>query len=458
MAPAEHPLTVLLVEDEEMLRQLMCLSLGDRFNVQAASSAEQALQILDRGSLPDLILLDLMLPRMDGMTLLAHLRQKLPLVPVIILTGDGNVSKIVEAVRNGASDYLVKPVEPEVLLLAIERSLENREIKRELHQRRELQLISNEKYRLIGNSPAIERIRKDIAKIGPTDATVLIEGDTGTGKELIARGLHAASSRTDQAFIALNCGAIPAELAESELFGHKAGSFTGSRRDVAGKFQLADKGTLLLDEVGELSQTAQVSLLRVLEEREYYPVGGQELVTANARIIASTNRDLKTMVKEGRFREDLYFRLNVFKFYAPPLRQRPEDIQPLAEHFLDRFNDKLKKRFQGLSPQAAKVLMEHPWRGNIRELRNLLERVVISEDDTLVRQEHLYFIDPAPVPTNLVSEEIVLPVDGINLGQLERHLILQALARADGNRVQAARLLGLSPPTLYYRLKKYDLG
>lgn len=453
--------SILLVEDDELFQRSIRNFLEARYEVSIAKSAEIALALLAE-RVPDLVLLDITLPGMDGMEMLKKIKTSWSDLPVIMLTAMERISTVVEAIKLGAFHYLTKPIRVEELFTTIERGLESSEIKRELEQRRKLQLISNQAYRLTGTSPALSKIRKEIKIVGKTDSTVLIQGETGTGKELVAREIHACSSRASGPFVAVNCGAIPKDLMESEFFGHKKGAFSGAHTDEIGKFQLAHHGTILLDEIGELPPDAQVKLLRVLEGQEFYPVGSNKLIKVDVRVIASTNRNLKEMVEQKLFREDLFFRLNVYPIYLPPLRERPQDIMSLAEYFIEQFNVKFGKNFKEISPSAREVLLKHPWKGNVREIRNLIERIILSEEDTIIKKEHLSFIESSPhkdeVTPPLVSEAAFrLPEGGIDLEEVEKSLMLQALKLAKGNKTKAARLLNLSPPTFYYRLEKYHL-
>jgi transcriptional regulator with PAS, ATPase and Fis domain len=311
-------------------------------------------------------------------------------------------------------------------------------------------------YQIVGTSAGINKIRKEIHVVGNADATVLLEGETGTGKELVARALHAASPRASGPFVAINCGAIPKELMESELFGHQRGAFTGAQKDQIGKFQLADHGTLLLDEISELSAEAQTKLLRAVEEQEFYPVGSAEMARVDVRILASTNRNLREMVGRKLFREDLFFRLNVYVMALPPLRERGDDILLLTEHFIAQFNQKFGKKFQTLSPEAKAILWEHPWPGNVRELRNAIERLILYEEGSVITKQHLQFLTPA-APAIPAESSFQLPDSGIDFEEVEKSLILQALQKAKWNKTKAAKLLHLSSPTFSYRVDKYGL-
>lgn len=442
---------VLLVEDDLLFRQAMIDSLADFYEVSEAESVEAGLAILSKQPF-DVVLLDITLPGMDGTELLKRLSVNCPETPTIILSAIDRIPKVVECVKLGAFDYLTKPVIPEVLFSSIERAIQSSEIKRELEQRRKLQLADNREFRLIGESPALNRVRKQIEVASKTDSPVLVGGETGTGKELTAREIHNLSSRASRPFVAINCAAIPSELVESEFFGYRKGAFTGATSDEIGKFQLADHGTLLLDEISELSLEAQTKLLRVLEEHEFYPVGSTHLKKVDVRIIASTNHNLKELVKQHRFREDLYFRLNVYSIVIPPLRDRLEDVLPLAEYFVQQYNLRFGKNFQDIDPEAADVLLQQYWKGNVRELRNIVERVVLSEEDQVLRKEHLFFIDSSTPADPL--DIFRLTRGGIDLEELEKGLLLQALELSNGNKAGAARLLRLSRATFEYRLSK----
>jgi DNA-binding NtrC family response regulator len=448
---------ILFVEDDKLFQQMVNDFLEDTYEVILSESAENAFEILGKIT-PDLILLDIRLPEMDGIEALKRIKTSWPEIPILMLTAVSEVATVVEAMKLGAYDYLTKPLVGKELLIKIDRALESLEIKRELEQRRELQLATNKEYQLIGVSAALEKVREQIQIAAASDVTVLIQGETGTGKELVAREIHARSSRASEPFVAVNCGAIPKDLIESEFFGYKKGAFTGAQRNEVGKFQLADHGTLLLDEIGELSFDAQTKLLRVLEEEEFYPVGGTELVRVDVRIIASTNKNLNYLMERKAFREDLFFRLNVYPIYIPPLRGRTEDIIPLAEYFMERFSTKFGKNFTALSPEAQDILLKYPWKGNVRELRNAMERVIISEKGTLIEKEHLSFLEP-PSQIEFSKDTLKLSEIGLDrfLEETEKKLILEALKLASGNKTKAAELLKISPPSFYYRLEKYGL-
>jgi two-component system response regulator AtoC len=444
--------SILLVEDDELFRSAMNDFLSERHNIWPAESAEKALLILEK-RIPDVVLLDITLPGMNGIEALKKIKESWPNLPVVMLTAIDKIASVVEAIKLGAFDYLAKPIIVEELQSTLERAIESQELKRELEQRRKLQLIANKEFQFLGSSPAVEKIRKEIQTVAKSDLPVLIHGETGTGKELAAREIHAYSSRASRPFVAINCSALPRDLVESEFFGYKKGAFTGAQANEIGKFQLANHGTLLLDEIGELPPEAQAKLLRVLEEQEFYPVGSTELVKVDVRIISSTNRNLDEMVKQRGFREDLFFRLNVYTISIPPLRERPDDIITLAQHFLQRFTTKFGKNFQGISEAAKQALINYSWKGNVRELRNLIERITLAEDGSLIEEEHLYLIRTAAQPE--LMDFLKIPDSGVDLEAVEKNLLLQALKMANGNKTKAAKLLNLTPATFTYRLQKY---
>ena len=456
-----HPRKILLLEDDHLFARSIRKNLEDYYSVAHATRIDEALDLIAKDP-PDLVLLDMMLQGENGLDFLGRIKDRMDHISVVALTAVDRIETVVRAMRAGAVDYLTKPVTCDALLLAIEHALENNELIKEIQGRRSLQVESNRRNHVLGSSASMEKTREDIGIIGPTDATVLIRGETGTGKEVVARSIHASSSRADGPFVAVNCGAIPRDLFEAEFFGYKKGAFTGAEDNTRGKFQLAHRGTLLLDEVGELPPEAQVKLLRVLEEQEFYPVGSGELIRVDTRVIASTHRDLATMVEEGNFREDLFYRLNVFEIHISPLRDRPEDTLLLARYFAEQFAKKFRQTPCALSDSADAALAKFLWKGNVRELRNLMERLALTHPGKSITAKHLspLLIDRSRADAPAVfpgSGEFQLPVEGIDLDQVEKRLMQQALERTDGNKSQAARLLNLSPATFYYRMDKYDL-
>ncbi len=446
---------ILLVEDDELFRQAMNDYLSEQYTIQEADSGETALILLNK-QIPDLLLLDINLPGQGGIDVLKIVRKRWPELPVIMLTAIDRIQKVVECIKLGATDYIAKPIIVEELLASLERAWVSLELRKGLEQRKVLQLAENKEFKLLGNSAALEKVRKQIQLAGKSDSPVLITGETGTGKELAAREIHGFSSRAREPFVAINCGAIPKDLFETEFFGHKKGAFTGAGDSEIGKLQLAHHGTLLLDEISEMPLEAQTKLLRILEEHDFYPVGSTQLIHVDTRVIACTNRNLEEMVKQKLFREDLFFRLNVFTIHIPPLREHPEDIPLLTEHFMQHFNRKFGKRFRAMTDQANESMAKHPWKGNVRELRNILERTILSEDGEIIEKEHLFGANSLSSP-EYSENSFQLPPEGTDLEKLEKDLIQQALRMSNGNKTKAAKLLNLSAPTLYYRLEKYGL-
>ena len=446
---------VLILEDDELFARSVKRVLDNHYEVAIVGKVAAALALVAKDP-PDVILLDMMLQGESGMDLLEQMQERTAEIPVIVLTAVDRISQVVQAMRAGATDYLTKPVSFDELILAIENAVEQSAMRQEVKRRREAQVEANRERTILGTSAAIERVRREIATVGPTDATVLVVGETGTGKELVARAIHAASPRASGPFVAVNCGAIPGDLFESEFFGYRKGAFTGAQTSSSGKLRLAHGGTLLLDEVGELPFEAQVKFLRAVEEQEFYPVGSTELVRIDTRVIAATHRDLAEMVEEGAFREDLYFRLNVFQLDIPPLRERTEDVLVLAASFIEHFSRKFRKRVTGLSPAARKLMAEYPWKGNVRELRNVIERTVLAGKEGEISEDYLaVLLGRRQAPAE--GGPIRLPEDGLDLDEVEKSLMQQAMERAGGNKSKAARLLNMSSATFYYRVEKYGL-
>jgi len=443
--------SILIVDDEKNMRFVVGRALASAgHQVSEAASGEEALKAFEQ-SVPDLVILDQRMPGMDGITTLTKIKKQHPDLPVIMLTAHGNVESAVQAMKAGATDYLTKPFDVEELKLAVEKALKVGNLVRQVdYLRGEL----DRKYDtdgIIGKSPRMQEVLKTIGRVAAADATVMIYGESGTGKELIARALHHRSSRRQGPFIQLSCAALPETLLESELFGYEKGAFTGAVSSRPGRFELADGGSLFLDEIGDISPAVQVKLLRVLEQRSFERLGSSKTISVDVRLIGATNRDLPAMIKAGEFREDLYYRLNVIPIQMPPLRERQGDVKLLAEHFLARYAPGKK-----LSAEALRALEAYSWPGNVRELQNTIERVTILSPGNVIELEDLpaEVLRGAPPPTNAVR----LPPEGIALEAVERNLITQALERTGGNRTRAAELLGISRHTLLYRMEKYGLG
>jgi len=443
---------ILVVDDERNIRTLCARVLaGDQIEVHGVGTGKEGLQTADDVS-PDLVLLDLRLPDMDGIDVLRALKGRHPETAVIIITGFGQIQSAVEAMKAGATDYLEKPFEHlDKLKLAVARSLEEVRARREIQRLHRLQEKEYRVDQLIGDSEGTRRLRELIGKLARSEAaTILIHGESGTGKELVARGLHYESSRRDSPFMEVNCAAITETLFESELFGHEKGAFTDAKAAKKGLMELADRGTLFLDEVSEMSLNSQAKFLRVLQERVLRRVGGTRDIKVDLRIIAATNRPLETRVKEGQFREDLFYRLNVIPIHIPPLRERRDDIMPLARHFVIDANTRFHKSIKGFSPEAERVMMGYQWPGNVRELRNLIERLVILGGSELIEPQHL------PVQFATQVRRAVVPETSTDeprtLAEVERAYIAQIMQRVESNKSKAAKILGISRQTLRKKL------
>jgi DNA-binding NtrC family response regulator len=443
---------VLVVEDEEKLRRVIELQLVSAgFEVDKAPTAEEGLKIVDRA---DLVLTDLRLPRMDGLQLLSQIRLQNAHVPVIMMTAYGSVETAVESMKAGATDFLLKPFSLDHLMQVVNKALEmsalrdeNRQLKEELGRRYEYDNI-------IGRSGAMQEIFATIERVAPSRATVLLAGESGVGKDLIARAIHFRSPRRDRPLVKINCSAIPENLMESELFGYEKGAFTGAVGTKPGKFEQADTGTVFLDEIGDVPAAIQVKLLRILQEREFERLGSNVTRHIDVRVIAATNQDLRAALEQGTFREDLYYRLNVVPLNIPPLRDRKQDIPFLANHFLRKLAPDAAGQVESISDAAMEKLAGYHWPGNVRELENVIERALILSRGTQLEAEDIKLeTAPRPRPQN---EQHFLP-EGLTLDQYEQEIIREALRRAEGNKSQAARLLGLTRNALRYRLTQMGL-
>ena len=443
---------ILVVDDEEKLRRVIELQLSAAgFEVDKAASAEAALKLVDRA---DLVLTDLKLPGMDGLELLAAIRRQNMFSPVIVMTAFGSIEVAVEAMKAGAADFLPKPFSLDHLMAVIQKALEMRALRDENRQLREELGKRYEFDNIVGRSPAMQEIFATIERVAPTRATVLLAGESGVGKDLIARAIHFHSPRRDRPFVKINCTALPENLMESELFGYEKGAFTGANTTKPGKFEQADTGTVFLDEIGDVPPSIQVKLLRILQEREFERLGSNKTRHIDVRVIAATNQDLRAALEQGTFREDLYYRLNVVPIDIIPLRERMQDIPFLAEHFLSKYAAETTNHVQAITPGAMSKLMTYHWPGNVRELENVIERsVVMCTGDRLDAAD--IKLDNAPRPRS-VAGEFALPA-GMTLDQYEQELIREALKRADGNKSQAARALGLTRNALRYRLTQMGL-
>ena len=444
---------ILVVDDEATQRELVCGYLKKQgFEVFSAPSAERALELFRREPV-ELILTDQRMPNLSGLDLLKAAQAINPETSVIVMTAYGNIESAVAAMKAGAADYLTKPLHLEELLQKIQRIRErcrlyeeNRELREELKERHRIEGI-------IGESGQMLEVISLVQRVAPSEATVLIRGESGTGKELIAKAIHYASPRAARPLVRVNCAALPENLLESELFGHEKGAFTGAIAARKGRFELADGGTLFLDEIGDLPLHLQAKLLRVLQEREFERVGSSQTLKVNVRVLSATNRDLDAMIRSGRFREELYYRLNVVTLLLPPLRERRQDLPALMEHFLKHFAAKNGKTIRGFSQAARQALLRYDYPGNVRELENLIERaVVLTRDDVVGRGDLPLTLEESEERTEQETQ-LTAAVEG-----LERRMIKDALARADAIQTRAAEFLGITERALRYKLKKYGLS
>lgn len=442
--------TILIAEDEQVLRESMAeLFRGEGFDVLEAANGKLAYDILLVRAV-DVVMTDIRMPEMDGTTLLAHVQKIAPETPVIVLTAYGTVEAAVAAMRSGAMDYLLKPVDFNDVLMKVQRALQFGEMSRTQKVITEQLAEGSTFHNLVGHSAPMARLFETVKKLSTVRSNVLLVGESGTGKELFARAVHYNGITRDKPFIAVNCGAIPDSLIESELFGYRRGAFTGAMRDKIGYFEAANGGTLFLDEISTLPVAVQSSLLRVLEEKVVVPVGDTHPRPINVRIIAASNQDLEKMVAAGNFREDVLYRLNVVKLTLPPLRQRKEDIPLLVHHFLEKYMRELNKHITGITNGAMRALLNHEWRGNVRELENVIERAVIFAEDRQISVEDL------PFSTAGMQDEVSEDLKE-SLAQFERQHILYALRRHDYDKAETARHLGIGISSLYRKLDELNI-
>ncbi len=452
---------ILVIDDEERNREFLKEFLQvEGFDLETANDGREALEILENMDF-DLVLTDLKMPRADGLAVLEGLQRINPQTVAIVFTGYGSIDTAVKAMKLGAYDYITKPLKIEEITIVIQRALEHRKLTLENEMLRR-QLKRKYKFdNIIGDSDNMQEVFRLIEKIANTDSTILIYGESGTGKELVARAIHFNCDRRDRPLIPVNCGAIPEELLESELFGHEQGAFTGATRTRIGRFELGNGGTIFLDEIGDMSPALQVKLLRVLQEREFERVGGMKTIKVDIRVIAATNKDLEKNVADGKFREDLFYRLNVIPIQLPPLRERKSDIALLASHFIQVYNEKNKHRITGVSPEAMELLQNYEWPGNVRELENMIERIVILKGEGMAEPDDLSEKVLASTPRSL-HPRIKIPENGISFNtaitEFERELILQALNRTNWVKNKAAKLLNLNRTTLVEKMKKINLS
>lgn len=447
---------ILVVDDDESLRRVIEYNISEEgYDVLACDSGKKAIETFKKNEI-DLVITDLQMPEMGGIELIKQIRAIAPSAMVIVITAFGTVDTAVESMKLGAFEYITKPFNREELKIIVKKALEVGDL---MIENRYLKEMVREKFNfenMIGSSPKMEEIYTSASQVAKSDATVLILGESGTGKELLAKGIHMNSQRKDKPFVAINCGALPENLIESELFGHTKGSFTGALTDKKGKFELADGGTLFLDEVAEIKPHLQVNLLRVLQEGIVDKVGGTEPLNVDVRIIAATNREIEEDVSNGRFREDLYYRLCVVPLKLPPLRERKDDIPLLTDYFLSKYAAKTGMEKHKIDSKTMKTLIDYQWPGNVRELENLIERMIVMNRTGFISEDELP--DRIRSRPEMIGKVIMeLPEEGINLENLEKELILKAYDKCEQNQSKTARFLGITRNTLLYRMAKFAI-
>lgn len=447
--------TILIVDDEKNIRSGLALAFQDEdWDTLEAENGEEAWKIINKKSV-DLVITDLRMPVMSGYELLKKIASSYPTLPVIVLTGHGSIEDAVQAMHDGAIDFFTKPVDLDHLILTAGKALEHSNVLRQNQSLRSELTELKQKHgygKIIGKSAAVTRLMETISQVAPTRASVLVTGESGTGKELVANALHELSGRSGKPFIKVHCASLSPTLLESELFGHEKGAFTGAVSQKKGRFELADGGSIFLDEIGEIDLATQVKILRVLQERCFERVGGEATIKVDVRIIAATNRNLEEEIKKGTFREDLYYRLNVVHLEVPPLRERKEDIPLLISSFIQTFNEEDGKSVEGFTPAARKLLMGYSWPGNIRELRNTVESCVVMARGKWIDENEL----PSDIRAASRQSEVSLKL-GVTLEEAERQLIISTIDYCGGNKTKAAEVLGIGRKTLHRKLQEYNL-
>lgn len=462
--------TIVVIEDDPLVNQTVASILETKYTrvytYEDAVKAQNELHIVG----PDLVLLDIFLGHSNGLDILENLRKQGYTMPVIMMTAFSDIKMAVRAMKLGAEDFIVKPLDLEQLEIAVEKALENYDLRRQVDLLSE-KLQEDQPSSILGKSEGIRKALEMGKIISSADTTVLLLGESGTGKELLAKYIHDNSPRESGPFVTINCGAIPRELAENELFGYERGAFTGATEKIKqGRFEQAQHGTILFDEIAELSTELQVKLLRVLQERKFYRLGGSKEIAVDVRVIASTNKELEQLVLDGSFREDLFYRLNVARIQLPPLRDRGEDVMLIATVFVKEFNKKFSKKVTGFTPDAAELLQKHQWKGNVRELRNAIERVVLLETNELITKESLIFLQTTILQAQTTKEKLpivelkegqhslIISKSGVQMANVLKDLLIQTLKITSGNQIQAAKLLEISRAKLRYRLEQLGIN
>lgn len=448
--------TVLIADDEKNIRSGLAIAFEDEgYDTLQAEDGQAAWTMINKKSI-DLVITDLRMPGISGYDLLKKINAAYPTLPVIVLTGHGSIEDAVQAMRDGAVDFFTKPVDLDHLILTVSKALSNKRISEQNRQlKAEIDVLKKKQgyQKIIGKSAPVAKMMEIIAQVAPSKASVLVTGESGTGKELVADAIHSLSARADGPLIKVNCASLSPTLLESELFGHEKGAFTGAVSQKKGRFELADGGTIFLDEIGEIDQSTQIKILRVLQERCFERVGGEETVSVDVRIVAATNRNLEQEIRNGNFREDLYYRLNVVHIEVPPLRERKEDIPLLISSFIDTFNQEDGRHVEGFTSSARKALLAYSWPGNIRELRNTVESCVVLARGTMIDVDEL----PPHIATRDEDETVSINV-GTTLEEAEKKIILSTVAHYKGNKTKAAEVLAIGRKTLHRKLEEYARG
>ncbi len=460
--------TIVVIEDDPLVNSTVKEILSKNYSKVITYTDAQVAQDEFHLISPDLVLLDIFLGHANGLDILEMLRKQGYTMPVIMMTAFSDIKMAVRAMKLGAEDFIVKPLDLEQLEVAVEKALENYDLRRQVDLLSE-KLREEQPNEILGNYEGMNKAIETAKIIASADTTAILLGESGTGKELIARYIHDNSNKAKGPFVTINCGAIPRELAENELFGYERGAFTGATEKIRpGKFEQANRGTILLDEISELSMELQVKLLRVLQERSFYRLGGTKEISVDVRVIASTNQELEKLVEDGKFREDLFYRLNVARVFLPPLKERGADIMLMAKAFVKEFNKKFNKNVKGFSPDAIDIINSYQWKGNVRELRNVIERIILLESGDLITRETLSFLKTSPgqpgTPVKAAAElsdgqhYLQIAKNGVSMGNVLRDLIIQTLNITNGNQIKAAKLLGISRAKLRYRIEQLGIN